>query len=104
MGGTLLKTEVIGVEKRNPVLLWLRCICASVAIILVVGGITRLTDSGLSMVDWRPVMGVLPPISDTDWEEVFANYQEIPQGKYTDVAKTLDEFKSIFFWNICNVF
>ncbi len=89
---------MIVVGKTDSILLWLRCICIGVAIIMVVGGITRLTDSGLSMVDWRPVMGILPPLTDADWEEVFASYQQIPQGKYTGVATTMDEFKSIFFW------
>tara|TARA_B100000959_G_scaffold100028_1_gene105807 strand:+ start:1230 stop:2222 length:993 start_codon:yes stop_codon:yes gene_type:complete len=67
-------------------------------IILIVGGITRLTYSGLSMVDWRPVMGILPPLSETDWEEVFAKYREIPQFKVYNPEMTVDEFKDIFFW------
>ncbi|MFP6899447.1 MAG: COX15/CtaA family protein [Opitutales bacterium] len=85
-------------EERDPILLWLRCVCASVVIILIVGGITRLTGSGLSMVDWRPVMGILPPLSDADWEEVFGQYREFPEYKLLNKGMSLDEFKGIFFW------
>jgi cytochrome c oxidase assembly protein subunit 15 len=85
-------------QNPKPILLWLRCVCASVVIILVVGGITRLTGSGLSMVDWRPVMGVLPPLSDAEWEEVFAQYREFPEYKLLNEGMSLAEFKGIFFW------
>ena len=89
---------MIDVEENRSILLWLRCVCASVVVILIVGGITRLTGSGLSMVDWRPVMGVLPPLSDTDWEEVFAQYRAFPEYKLLNKGMSLDEFKGIFFW------
>ena len=85
-------------QDSRPILLWLRCVCASVVIILIVGGITRLTGSGLSMVDWRPVMGVLPPLSDAEWEEVFAQYRQFPEYKLLNKGMNLDEFKGIFFW------
>ena len=88
-------------QNPKPILLWLRCVCASVVIILVVGGITRLTGSGLSMVEWRPVMGVLPPLSDADWEGVFAQYREFPEYKLLNKGMSLDEFKGIFFWEYC---
>jgi len=76
----------------------LRAVCLSVMIILLVGGITRLTGSGLSMVDWRPISGVLPPLGDEAWAEEFARYQESPQYKLVNQGMALSEFKYIFFW------
>ena len=60
---------------------WLRAVCLSVMVILLVGGITRLTGSGLSMVDWRPVSGILPPIGEQAWLDEFSQYQQSPQYK-----------------------
>ena len=57
---------------------WLRAVCLSVMVILLVGGITRLTGSGLSMVDWRPVSGILPPIGEQAWLDEFSQYQQSP--------------------------
>ena len=82
----------------SAVLIWLRCVCVSVVVILVVGGITRLTGSGLSMVDWRPVMGVLPPLSDSDWMEVFDQYKAFPEYQKINREMNLEDFKFIFFW------
>ena len=67
-------------------------------IILVVGGITRLTGSGLSMVDWRPVSGILPPIGEAAWAMEFAQYKESPQYKLVNQGMSLGEFQYIFFW------
>lgn len=77
---------------------WLRGVCLSVVIILVVGGITRLTGSGLSMVDWRPVSGILPPIGEAAWTIEFAQYKESPQYKLVNQGMSLGEFQYIFFW------
>ncbi|MDA9118655.1 COX15/CtaA family protein [Opitutales bacterium] len=77
---------------------WLRGVCLSVMIILVVGGITRLTGSGLSMVDWRPVSGILPPIGEAAWAMEFAQYKESPQYKLVNQGMSLGEFQYIFFW------
>jgi cytochrome c oxidase assembly protein subunit 15 len=77
---------------------WLRSVCLSVVIILVVGGITRLTGSGLSMVDWRPIAGILPPITDAQWDDVFGMYQASPEYQKVNKGMSLDEFKFIFFW------
>jgi cytochrome c oxidase assembly protein subunit 15 len=65
---------------------------------ILVGGATRLTDSGLSITEWQPIMGVVPPLSDGDWEKAFAAYQKIPE--YTELKRgmSLDEFKTIFWW------
>ena len=87
--------------KDNPnkqILLWLMALCLMVFCIILVGGITRLTDSGLSMVDWRPLMGTIPPITDLQWQHTFENYQQFPQFKSVNQTMTLSEFKWIFFW------
>ena len=69
-----------------------------VVLMVVVGGITRLTGSGLSMVDWRPIMGVLPPISEVEWNTVFLAYQQFPEFQQINKSITLEEFKGIFYW------
>ena len=79
---------------------WLFFVAALIATIVVVGGITRLTESGLSIVEWKPVTGILPPLSHAQWQAEFAAYQRIPQ--YTEVngpaGMTLAQYQSIYFW------
>ena len=79
---------------------WLLVVAALIGAIVVVGGITRLTESGLSIVEWKPVTGVVPPLSEAQWVREFAAYQRIPQ--YTEVngpaGMTLAQYKSIYFW------
>jgi len=82
----------------KPLAIWLRCVCLSVLAILVVGGITRLTGSGLSMVDWRPIAGILPPITNTQWNEVFDQYKGSPEYQKINAGMNLEAFKKIFFW------
>jgi cytochrome c oxidase assembly protein subunit 15 len=65
---------------------------------LVIGGITRLTESGLSIVDWAPIVGAVPPLSDADWHEAFARYQQYPEYVKLRPDMTLSEFKQIYFW------
>jgi len=76
---------------------WLLICCGLVFIMVVLGGITRLTGSGLSMVDWRPLMGVLPPMSDAEWQRVFEMYQLSPEFQKVNSAFGVDDFKSIFW-------
>jgi cytochrome c oxidase assembly protein subunit 15 len=85
-------------KNYTPVIIWLGVVCAMVALMIVVGGITRLTESGLSMVDWRPIMGTLPPLSDTEWQSVFQAYQQFPEYKLNNQHMTLEGFKTIFYW------
>ncbi|MFO1255072.1 MAG: COX15/CtaA family protein [Sphingomonadaceae bacterium] len=79
---------------------WLWSVAALVVIMVAVGGITRLTESGLSITEWKPVSGALPPLSEADWQAEFAAYKQIPQ--YTQVngpaGMTLEDYKFIFFW------
>jgi cytochrome c oxidase assembly protein subunit 15 len=79
---------------------WLLAVAGLVVVMVVVGGITRLTESGLSITEWKPVSGALPPLTDAQWQAAFAAYRQIPQ--YTEVngpaGMTLQGFKQIFFW------
>ncbi len=69
-----------------------------VLLMVMVGGATRLTESGLSMVDWRPVTGTLPPLTDAAWQEEFAKYQTSPEYRLRNNDMSVEEFKGIFYW------
>lgn len=69
-----------------------------IIIMVAIGGITRLTHSGLSMVDWKPIMGSIPPLSETEWETSFEKYKAFPEYQVVNYDMTLSEYKSIFFW------
>ncbi|KAH9894205.1 cytochrome oxidase assembly [Cubamyces lactineus] len=77
---------------------WLLASAGLVFAVIVVGGITRLTESGLSITEWKPITGVLPPLSRAQWEEEFEKYKATPEFKLLKHSITLEEFKSIFFW------
>ena len=83
---------------QKPIAIWLLICCALVFAMVVVGGVTRLTDSGLSMVEWKPIVGTIPPITESDWEEVFKKYHETPQYKEVNKGMSTEEFKGIFWW------
>ena len=77
---------------------WLYAVAALIVLTLVVGGATRLTESGLSIVEWKPVTGALPPMSRGGWQAEFAKYQTIPQYRELNRGMSLDEFKTIYWW------
>jgi heme a synthase len=77
---------------------WLWLCAAMIFAIVVIGGITRLTESGLSITEWRPVTGTIPPLSQAEWEAEFAKYQRIPEFQLKNASMTLAEFKTIFWW------
>lgn len=77
---------------------WLLLVAALVFLIIVVGGITRLTESGLSIVEWKPVRGIIPPLNAEQWQAEFAAYQAIPQYIELNAHMTLEGFKQIYFW------
>ena len=77
---------------------WLWAVALLVVIVVGVGGITRLTESGLSITEWRPVSGVLPPLNEADWIAEFEKYKQIPEYKEINLGMTLAGFKAIFFW------
>jgi cytochrome c oxidase assembly protein subunit 15 len=85
-------------QRDRTVVRWLISIALLILLMVILGGITRLTQSGLSMVDWRPIMGAIPPISETDWQETFDQYKQFPQYVKVNQSMTLSEFKTIFFW------
>lgn len=77
---------------------WLAVWAGMVLLTVVIGGVTRLTESGLSITEWRPVSGVIPPLSAQDWNDAFARYQQIPEYQQLNRGMTLPEFKRIFLW------
>jgi len=83
---------------NKHVIIWLLSGCALIFIMVIVGGLTRLTDSGLSMVNWNLFMGAIPPLNHSEWQELFALYQQSPEGVKLNYNCTLSEFKYIFFW------
>ena len=84
-------------DNRNLVV-WLSCVCVVIYLMIVVGGVTRLTQSGLSMVDWKPIMGVIPPITLTEWEQAFEAYKQYPEFQKINQDMNLEQFKGIFYW------
>ena len=83
---------------KNSIMLWLLTLTVMVFLIIIIGGLTRLTDSGLSMVDWRPILGTLPPFNNNQWLDVFNDYKLTPEFLYVNKNMTLEEFKYIFWW------
>ena len=85
-------------SRRRAVRLWLIAVAALIFATLVVGGATRLTESGLSIVEWKPVTGVVPPLDAATWQAEFEKYQVIPQFRERNSGMSLDEFKTIYWW------
>ncbi|HTV36839.1 MAG TPA: COX15/CtaA family protein [Xanthobacteraceae bacterium] len=83
---------------RGAIRLWLYAVAALVLCMVLVGGATRLTESGLSITQWQPVMGALPPLSQAQWQDEFHRYQQIPQYRELNQGMSLDAFKTIFWW------
>ncbi len=82
----------------RPVIVWLQLSAAMIFAMAVIGAITRLTESGLSMVEWRPLVGTLPPMTDADWQKMFAAYRQTPEFQKLNAWMSLDDFKGIFWW------
>ena len=87
-----------GAARPRAVAAWLLACCALVFAIIVVGGVTRLTHSGLSIVEWQPIVGTLPPLDETQWQQAFDQYRLTPEYQLVNAGMTLDEFKRIFWW------
>src|SRR6185503_8560372 len=77
---------------------WLLVVTALIFVMVSIGGATRLTGSGLSITEWQPIMGTLPPLSQADWLEAFAKYRQIPQYEHVNRGMSLEAFKVIFWW------
>ena len=82
----------------RAVMRWLLASALAVALAVAVGGITRLTESGLSITQWKPVSGVLPPVSASEWNEAYARYLAIPEAQTVHRGITLDSFKALYWW------
>jgi cytochrome c oxidase assembly protein subunit 15 len=93
-----MKMPVPAGHARGLIRLWIACLAALVFAMVVVGGATRLTQSGLSIVEWKPVTGVVPPLSQAQWQVEFDKYKTIPQYQRVNRGMSLDEFKTIFWW------
>src|SRR5207237_8909617 len=83
---------------RHAVAAWLLLCCAVQFALIVVGGVTRLTHSGLSITEWQPIIGTLPPLTDSDWADAFAKYRTTPEYRQINPDMSLDAFKRIFWW------
>ncbi len=86
------------VHARRQVAAWLLVCCALVFAMVVVGGVTRLTRSGLSIVEWQPLMGAIPPLTEAHWQELFDKYRQTPEYLQVNKGMSLHEFKGIFWW------
>lgn len=84
--------------RRRAIRLWLLAVAALMVVTLVVGGATRLTESGLSIVEWKPVTGVVPPLDERSWQAEFEKYKAIPQYRERNLGMSLSDFKTIYWW------
>lgn len=85
-------------EKNRAIVIWLIVCCGMVVAMMLIGAITRLTESGLSMVEWRPLIGAFPPVSDAEWRRVFDLYRKTSEYRLENAGMSLSEFKTIFWW------
>ena len=97
------ESPILDVNARQPrgrlaVRIWLGVVLVTLFCLVLVGGATRLTESGLSITEWKPIHGVIPPLSAEEWDEEFTLYQRIPQYQEINKGMTVDEFKTIFWW------
>lgn len=91
--------NTIANQKSNkPVAIWLLTGVFMIVVQIILGGITRLTDSGLSITEWKPILGTVPPLNEQQWNEAFDHYKQIAQFKHLHAYFTLQDFKGIFFW------
>ena len=83
---------------KKSIFYWLLSLTVMTFLMILIGGLTRLTDSGLSMVDWRPILGTIPPLTNEDWIAVFNQYKNSPEFKIVNKNMVLNDFKYIFWW------
>src|SRR5713226_7967913 len=91
-------SPIVADRDRRAIRTWLLAVAALVFAMVAVGGATRLTESGLSIVEWQPVAGALPPRSEPEWQAQFEKYKTIPQYQTLNPGMSLDAFKTIFWW------
>ena len=95
---TLDETRPVDARDLARIRAWLLVVAALVFVMVSIGGATRLTGSGLSITEWQPIVGTLPPLSQADWLEAFAKYRQIPQYEHVNRGMSLEAFKVIFWW------
>ena len=96
--GSGVGTDHTRQNSSRAIAIWLLLCCAMLFAMVVVGGVTRLTHSGLSMVEWQPIVGAIPPLNDAEWQATFAQYQLTPEFKLRNFDMSVGEFKGIFWW------
>jgi cytochrome c oxidase assembly protein subunit 15 len=85
-------------NNKSFLLFWLYSLLFLVTLMIIIGGLTRLTDSGLSITEWKPISGILLPFSEIAWQQEFLKYQEIPEYKLQNLGMSIGEFKVIYYW------
>src|SRR6478672_10893285 len=90
--------QIVRFDARRAIRFWLIAVAGLIFLMVLVGGATRLTESGLSITQWKPVTGVLPPLSAEDWQAEFDRYKQVPQFAALNPDMTIDGFKAIFWW------
>ncbi|PCJ22078.1 MAG: heme A synthase [Gammaproteobacteria bacterium] len=90
--------SAVSAPQNKSIAIWLLVVAASIFCMIVLGGVTRLTNSGLSMVDWKPIMGIIPPLTDSDWQASFAKYQQFPEFQKLNSDMTLEGYQGIFIF------
>ncbi|MFV2092123.1 MAG: COX15/CtaA family protein [Hyphomicrobiales bacterium] len=88
----------ISAKARRNLRIWLYIMAVLVTAMVLLGGATRLTDSGLSITEWRPIVGIIPPLGEADWFDEFIKYQGIPEYQLVNQGMTLEQFKTIYWW------
>ena len=91
-------------QLKKYISFWLLAMFLIVSIMIIVGGLTRLTDSGLSITEWQLFSGILPPLNTSQWNEYFDLYKKIPEYKLQNYSMSLNEFKVIFWWEFLHRF
>ena len=93
-----VQSPSVELTSHQQIATWLLLCCVLLFAMVVVGGVTRLTHSGLSIVEWQPIVGTLPPLNQAQWEEVFHKYQQTPEYQQVNHGMSLAEFQRIFWW------
>lgn len=92
------QSNQLGARPSGGIIAWLWGLIALIVVMIIIGGLTRLTDSGLSITEWDPVMGMIPPLGLADWQAAFAAYQETAEFQNQNSYMTMGDFKTIFWW------
>jgi cytochrome c oxidase assembly protein subunit 15 len=98
VSGPTIPFPALTPARRRAIGIWLAIWAGMVLLTVVIGGVTRLTESGLAITEWKPVSGIIPPLTEDAWHETFRQYQQIPEYQRLNQGMTLAEFKRIFFW------